>query len=208
MSEGFDHAIPLAPQEAAAWLARQDMAVVARERATLARTAAGLEAALLLLRLRPRVPESSRLARWRLEVRARREGWPRCILFAIRSGLFHREWYRRHHADAIGATDPVAHFAVHGLADAFRPNPFFDPAWYRAEHRLPADACALRHYVEWGAGQLLAPGPLFDARAYVGQDDALWREQDPLGHYLRAGLYAGLRATSVPAPFPDDAPTA
>ncbi|MBE7179598.1 MAG: hypothetical protein INR71_00020 [Terriglobus roseus] len=66
----------------------------------------------------------------------------------------------------------------------------FDPDWYIERHglSLTTDLDALDHYLTSGVQGILAPGPLFDPKAYL---DVVWflrpGHDDPLEHFLRHG---------------------
>jgi glycosyltransferase involved in cell wall biosynthesis len=77
------------------------------------------------------------------------------------SGLFLSQWYLRLHTDASG--DGAEHFCVTGWRKGAWPNPYFDPAWYRAENP-GIDAAGINpllHYLAYGEAQDRDPCPHF-----------------------------------------------
>ena len=72
------------------------------------------------------------------------------------------------------------------------PTPLFDPAWYRAQHRLPKGTDALQHYLLHGAAERLDPHPLFSTAYYIGaMPEAGAPGVNPLLHFLEVGGPAG-----------------
>lgn len=71
----------------------------------------------------------------------------------LQSGLFDIEWYGRRYSDIrLLKTDPLTHFARHGMVEGRRPGPNFDPDWYREEYPYAAATGLdpLTHYVTVG----------------------------------------------------------
>jgi hypothetical protein len=111
------------------------------------------------------------------ELRARLEATPERATFrrlsneirAVRqSGLFDEVWYLHRHPDVVAAgMNPILHYVEHGLQEDRAPNPWFDPVWYRATHRLGRDDDApLFHYASGGEAAGLHPSPRFDPSWY------------------------------------------
>jgi hypothetical protein len=84
---------------------------------------------------------------------------------------------------AAGADLP-GHFCAHGWREGRRPNAYFDPAWYRDTHDVPAGMNPLVHYVLFGEPAGLAPSRHFDP-AWYRQAYALAPSVSPLAHYLQ-----------------------
>lgn len=103
------------------------------------------------------------------------------------SGLFDVNFYLVSYPDVRGSgQDPLAHFLAFGEAEGRRPNPYFDPAWYRAQY-LAGEAGAamspLLHYATCGEARGHRPIVYFETewyRRFYGLSD----EQSPLLHYL------------------------
>jgi hypothetical protein len=84
-----------------------------------------------------------------------------------KTGLFDADWYRRRYPDVDAAgIPPIRHYAEFGVREDRAPNPWFDPVWYRATHRLNAHDSPLFHYVSRGEAAGLRPSPNFDPPWY------------------------------------------
>lgn len=83
------------------------------------------------------------------------------------TGLFDAEWYRHRYPDVDAAgISPIRHYAEFGAREDRAPNPWFDPVWYRATHRLSVHERPLFHYVSVGEASGLRPSPHFDPSWY------------------------------------------
>ncbi len=80
--------------------------------------------------------------------------------------------------------DPIRHYVEHGAREDRAPNPWFDPVWYRAAHRLAVDADPLFHYLSIGEARGLRPSPSFDPSWYRATYDPGPRHS-PLADFLR-----------------------
>ncbi|HEY6000252.1 MAG TPA: glycoside hydrolase family 99-like domain-containing protein [bacterium] len=104
-------------------------------------------------------------------------------------GLFNELWYLKEYPEVAEAgTDALGHFLTAGVLEGRRPNPFFDPEWYRQEYPASEGTDPLADYLDggWRAGR--SPGPLFDAPWYLAQNPDVARAGvEPLGHYLQMG---------------------
>ena len=100
------------------------------------------------------------------------------------SGLFDAAWYRRRNADIDAAgIDPLDHYTAHGWQEGRAPNPWFDPAWYRATHNI-ADQDPLTHYISTGEASGLRPSRWFDP-AWYRATYRLNPNRSPLADFLR-----------------------
>lgn len=70
---------------------------------------------------------------------------------------FDVDWYLAVHVDVRG--EPLQHYLAHSDDETLRPNPLFDPRWYRSQYPQAADWPAFAHYVRHGRAQGLYPGP-------------------------------------------------
>ena len=99
------------------------------------------------------------------------------------SGLFLSPWYLRQHADAAG--DGGEHFCTLGWRQGAWPNPYFDPAWYRAQNP-EIDAAGINpllHYLGYGEAQGRDPCPHFFTLWYR-RTYGLGAKDPCLGHFL------------------------
>ena len=79
------------------------------------------------------------------------------------TGLFDAVWYAHRYPDVdASGMRPIRHYAEHGAQEDRSPNPWFDPVWYRATHRLAPREDPLFHYVSGGEAAGLRPSPNFD----------------------------------------------
>jgi hypothetical protein len=101
------------------------------------------------------------------------------------TGLFDAVWYRHRYPDVDAAgMNPILHYVEHGLREDRAPNPWFDPVWYRATHRLSQDDVPLFHYASGGEAGGLRPSPNFDPSWYrATYKPGLHRS--PLADFLR-----------------------
>jgi glycosyltransferase involved in cell wall biosynthesis len=99
------------------------------------------------------------------------------------SGLFFSAWYLAQHATAGG--DGVEHFCAQGWREGARPNPYFDPSWYRARYPEVAQAGInpLLHYIAFGEAENRDPSPFFHTGWYR-EAYHLAPKEPCLRHYL------------------------
>ena len=103
------------------------------------------------------------------------------------SGLFDPSFYLLGSPD-VGecGDDALAHFCAYGWREGRRPNPYFDPAWYRHAHLAgrhhPVNP--LTHYVREGEAADLRPCAWFDT-AWYRRRHRLGADASPLRHFLR-----------------------
>lgn len=101
------------------------------------------------------------------------------------TGLFDAAWYRRRYPDVGEAgIGPELHYVRFGAAEDRAPNPWFDPAWYRATHGLARAALPLFHYAAAGEAAGLRPSPNFDPNWYRTNYN-LDAKRSPLADFLR-----------------------
>jgi len=78
--------------------------------------------------------------------------------------LFDSHWFAARHAQEIPRrTSPLAFYLGSEGASRLMPNPLFDPEWYVQCYAIESDQ-PLRHYIEYGDHQGLAPHPLLCGR--------------------------------------------
>jgi hypothetical protein len=100
------------------------------------------------------------------------------------TGLFDAVWYGRRYPDVEAAgISPVRHYVGFGAREDRAPNPWFDPAWYRATHRLRPEEDPLRHYMSEGEARGLRPSSRFDPSWYRATYE-LGPLQSPLADFL------------------------
>jgi hypothetical protein len=101
------------------------------------------------------------------------------------TGLFDAAWYRHRYQDVDAAgMDPVRHYVEFGAREDRAPNPWFDPVWYRATHRLKAHEQPLFHYLSRGEARGLRPSANFDPTWYR-DTYKLGPKRSPLVDFLR-----------------------
>src|SRR5690606_8825934 len=148
----------------------------------------------------PQPPSPQTLERWAREVALLRD-----------SALFDPDFYLDRYPDVRAAgVDPLQHFVEHGAREGRWPNPWFDPAWYRANHqRGDDDANPLLHYAHAPGRATSRTSEWFDGGYYRKRHpDAAASDATPLEHFLRHGVDQG-HATreesraALPARIPD-----
>jgi hypothetical protein len=102
--------------------------------------------------------------------------------------LFDPDYYKAVHGERIAETDnALLHYVLIGWRENLRPNPLFDPEFYRRQMG-GARGDPLLHYVQEGAEAGLDPYPLFDTdfyrAAHMGGADS---RTNPLFHYMSVG---------------------
>jgi hypothetical protein len=101
---------------------------------------------------------------------------------------FDRDWYLMRNPDVrqVGI-DPLAHYLRYGEAEGRHPSPWFDPVWYRLAYHVPAEQCALEHFLlRRTTGQFLPCAAL-----WLVPHLPPWRDDpaggvDPFDRYLTA----------------------
>ena len=104
------------------------------------------------------------------------------------SGLFDVDFYLSSYPDVRGSgQDPLTHFLDFGCQEGRRPNPYFDPGWYRRHYlagRADATQNPLLHYITQGERHAFRPILYFETEWYR-RSYRLADGQSPLLHYLR-----------------------
>jgi hypothetical protein len=115
-----------------------------------------------------------------------------------RSGLLEEKYYLFNGPDILAAgVDLAWHFTQHGWRENRRPNPYFDPLWYRRMygHFFAEGMDPLTHYILEGEARGLRPCLYFDTVWYRAAHH-LPAGASPLAHYLTH------RTTQTVSPLP------
>lgn len=110
------------------------------------------------------------------------------------SGLFDESYYAEVNADVSNSgRDALAHYVAWGDKEGRRPNPVFDPAYYRANtNGYTRSVSALLHYIWVGCHRDFSPSAWFDNALYIQQNkDVALSGINPLAHFLRWGGQEG-----------------
>jgi hypothetical protein len=108
------------------------------------------------------------------------------LVLANAGRWFDRVWYNARNPDvAQVGIDLLTHYLRYGEGEGRHPSPWFNPAWYRAVYAIPADRCALEHFVTHRATGRFLPS----AALYLVPHSPPWRDGiaagvDPFDHYL------------------------
>lgn len=119
-----------------------------------------------------------------------------------RTGLFDAQWYAREYGYKLTrGTDFIEHYLVYGGGLGYKPNRYFDMAWYRAEYDDELDE---RHPLVFfaEAGWRLGHNPSreFDEKAYRElYPDLAALQGSMLSHYLHVGRAEGRELPKVEA---------
>jgi len=140
------------------------------------------------------------------------------LLDIRQSGLLLESWYLAQNFTLYGSgVDPLVHYYLFGEREGLKPNPYFDPDWYRA--RYCGDdytGLALTHYIRTGSKAGHWPSAGFSPQAYLDANaDLAESAVEALGHYLLRGRHEGRPLPlgladrksiqrSGPAPLSDD----
>ena len=111
--------------------------------------------------------------------------------------LFDTATYAADHPEA--ADSPLDHYLSKGEALGLRPNPWFDPLYYREKNPdvVRAGVSAFLHFCEYGGQEGRAPSAEFDTQWYWGTyPDARQSGLNPLLHFMLVGAALGYRATA------------
>lgn len=117
----------------------------------------------------------------------------------IMVALFDPLFYAQHSPEAAAA--PLAHYLHVGEGEGRRPNPYFDPAFYRANQPdvVEAGMGALEHYARYGGAEGRAASAEFDTAFYVASHpDVRLSGIHPMLHYLVVGEAHGMLAVAPP----------
>lgn len=112
------------------------------------------------------------------------------------SRLFDIPWYQLAHPEILAAgLDPILHFLTVGVKQGLRPQPLFDPIYYKSRNQAASDPRnPLIHYILEGEINDARPHPLFDTtwyRATYLRPDCLI--SSPLEHFTWLGRLLGYR---------------
>lgn len=93
-----------------------------------------------------------------------------------------------------GAAATLAHYLTHGERQGLKPNPHFDPEFYRANNGdLEPGVSPLVHYATVGWREGRQPSADFEPALYRTQLGVEEAREEPIGHYRRRGRALGLR---------------
>ncbi|MEO6263963.1 MAG: glycosyltransferase family 61 protein [Luteimonas sp.] len=122
----------------------------------------------------------------------------------VASGLFDRAFYLAGNKDVGNAgVDPLQHYVNHGDKEGRKPNPGFDPGYYRRHTMEPAGRSgnALQDYIQFGEREHRQPCATFDPVQYLAAHPALAGVVDrPLFCFLHVGPVNG---DEPPLPRPE-----
>lgn len=109
------------------------------------------------------------------------------------SGLFLPTYYAEQNKDVVDANiNPLWHFIKFGDMEGRKPNPLFDPTWYRSTYPDIAqnkNLNTLIHYYKFGFKEGRDPSSDFSTNNYLSKNqDVLKKGVNPLVHYLHSGI--------------------
>ena len=114
------------------------------------------------------------------------------------TGLLQEEWYRNENPDVAKAgMAPAEHYVRYGEQENRRPNPYFDPAWYkkRAKGARKFDGPALVHFAQIGWKNGRSPSSFFSTALYLQEyPDVAASGQNSLYYHLTKGRFEGKAA--------------
>jgi len=109
------------------------------------------------------------------------------------TGLLQPEWYRNQNPDVARAgMDPTEHYVRYGERENRRPNPYFEPNWYkaRAKGANNFDGPALVHYSQIGWKKERAASSFFSNKLYCAQYSKVTASgMEPLRYHLEKGQF-------------------
>lgn len=112
------------------------------------------------------------------------------------TGLFNVEWYTSQYPDVLQSKIvPQLHYLLFGDREGRRPNPLFEPFYYRAHYsELAWSKNSLLHYFHKGWLLRFSPSENFDINFYLRHNkDVSFSLKEPMLHYFR---YGGLEGRS------------
>ncbi|WP_417459290.1 glycosyltransferase [Kordiimonas sp.] len=147
----------------------------------------------------PWVPPPGALALKNATIMSQHKNW---AIAVSETGLFDAAFYRatyHPHLDEKGMADPALHYAVFGERHGFKPNLFFDPAYYkRGVKRGKPSTLALIDYAGKGWKKGLNPSARFSVNLYREAYAAeIGTDTEPLSHYLQHGEVLGFARFDV-----------
>jgi hypothetical protein len=112
----------------------------------------------------------------------------------FRSGLFFPTYYAMHNPDVCSRKRNLLwHYVCFGDSEQRKPNPLFDPGWYRLRNpdvQRVNGMNALWHYIKYGRFEGRASDPKFSGNGYLAKNkDVRESGMDPLVHYLYHGVH-------------------
>ena len=112
------------------------------------------------------------------------------------TGLLNVEWYTSQYPDVLQSKiAPQLHYLLYGDREGRRPNPIFEPFYYRWHYnKLAWSKNSLLHYFHKGWLLGFSPGVNFDINFYLLHNkDVSYSLMEPMLHYFR---YGGLEGRS------------
>lgn len=119
-----------------------------------------------------------------------------------RSGLFDAAFYcssYRDYLDTAGLAQPALHYVVFGEKHGLRPNPYFDPEYYRRNSKAKRSSTPLLlEYASKGWKKGRHPSAKFDVTLYIkAYVEHISDPGEPLSHYLSVGHGRGFARFDV-----------
>lgn len=114
------------------------------------------------------------------------------------SGLFLADWYiERYDLDGIKPVKALKHYVEKGADLGYRPNPYFDAAFYSSQAGLQNPCESLLHFADKGWREGLDPSNEFLVEPYLAANpDIAGAGVNPLVHFLAYGRHEGRKAVS------------
>lgn len=122
------------------------------------------------------------------------------------SGLFDVNFYCEQGPDVVAAgIEPIVHYLEHGESEGRRPNPWFDPHFYRVRYMSVAiDRSALVDYIEVGSRLLRDPSQEFSSWHYWKENrQGAQGDVEVLHWHLHTGRHHGHKVWAVPDSDPE-----
>ncbi len=115
------------------------------------------------------------------------------------SGLFIEPYYTKNSYSKIFDTiSPLQHYILFGEKDNLKPNPYFEPYYYKSQLKNDPDESLLYHYIVDGEKRGLKPSKSFDPQYYIDTYlDVAQKNTPPLQHYIKYGKDEGRYATEI-----------
>lgn len=116
----------------------------------------------------------------------------------LESQLFDIEYYKSKSPELPQDPYEIAwHYINEGEKTGLQPNRFFDPIWYKKEHRIESHN-SLLHYIKIGSNCDIQPSPYFNKNYYLSQHPDVARSNiDPFIHFVNYGSSEGRRGSPV-----------
>jgi GT2 family glycosyltransferase len=105
------------------------------------------------------------------------------------SGLFFPTYYSQQNPDVINANiNPLWHYIKNGDKEGRKPNPLFDPLWYRSTYpdiAIHKELNTLIHYYKFGSNEGRDPSPSFSTNKYLSNNlNINTKKINPLAHFI------------------------